>query len=171
MHLVKLNKTFRGNIIDSTGRHGQQLQLTQIKQRNYFPVFCERIFKKIIIMKSLDSARKDFDSSTRRAVRGMTSQHNNHLLMKMRARRRRHASLRHHRSGMQQQQRQAANHRERKRMQSINEAFEGLRVCIPTLPYEKRLSKVDTLRLAIGKYRYFLKRSGIAISTFVGKYF
>ena len=36
-------------------------------------------------------------------------------------------------------------------MQSINEAFEGLRVCIPTLPYEKRLSKVDTLRLAIGK--------------------
>ena len=49
------------------------------------------------------------------------------------------------------QQRQAANQRERKRMQSINEAFEGLRVCIPTLPYEKRLSKVDTLKLAIGK--------------------
>ncbi|CAB4016381.1 pancreas transcription factor 1 subunit alpha-like [Paramuricea clavata] len=40
--------------------------------------------------------------------------------------------------------------RERKRMQSINEAFEGLRHHIPTLPYEKRLSKVDTLRLAIG---------------------
>ena len=35
-------------------------------------------------------------------------------------------------------------------MQSINEAFEGLRAHIPTLPYEKRLSKVDTLRLAIG---------------------
>lgn len=35
-------------------------------------------------------------------------------------------------------------------MQSINEAFEGLRARIPTLPYEKRLSKVDTLRLAIG---------------------
>ncbi|XP_064647713.1 pancreas transcription factor 1 subunit alpha-like [Lineus longissimus] len=48
------------------------------------------------------------------------------------------------------QQRQAANLRERKRMQSINEAFEGLRAHIPTLPYEKRLSKVDTLRLAIG---------------------
>ena len=40
--------------------------------------------------------------------------------------------------------------RERKRMQSINDAFEGLRAHIPTLPYEKRLSKVDTLRLAIG---------------------
>lgn len=48
------------------------------------------------------------------------------------------------------QQRQAANQRERKRMQSINDAFEGLREHIPTLPYEKRLSKVDTLRLAIG---------------------
>ncbi|XP_076049806.1 48 related 1 [Oratosquilla oratoria] len=48
------------------------------------------------------------------------------------------------------QQRQAANMRERKRMQSINDAFEGLRAHIPTLPYEKRLSKVDTLRLAIG---------------------
>lgn len=50
----------------------------------------------------------------------------------------------------QQQQRQAANLRERRRMQSINDAFEGLRTHIPTLPYEKRLSKVDTLRLAIG---------------------
>ncbi|XP_033103207.1 pancreas transcription factor 1 subunit alpha-like [Anneissia japonica] len=50
----------------------------------------------------------------------------------------------------QHDQRQAANMRERKRMQSINDAFEGLREHIPTLPYEKRLSKVDTLRLAIG---------------------
>jgi len=48
------------------------------------------------------------------------------------------------------QQRFAANMRERKRMQSINEAFDGLRQHIPTLPYEKRLSKVDTLRLTIG---------------------
>ncbi|KAH3721626.1 hypothetical protein DPMN_064562 [Dreissena polymorpha] len=48
------------------------------------------------------------------------------------------------------QQRHAANQRERRRMQSINDAFEGLRAHIPTLPYEKRLSKVDTLRLAIG---------------------
>uniref|UniRef100_A0A8C6XSB6 Pancreas transcription factor 1 subunit alpha n=1 Tax=Naja naja TaxID=35670 RepID=A0A8C6XSB6_NAJNA len=48
------------------------------------------------------------------------------------------------------QLRQAANVRERRRMQSINNAFEGLRSHIPTLPYEKRLSKVDTLRLAIG---------------------
>ena len=51
------------------------------------------------------------------------------------------------------QQRHAANLRERKRMQSINDAFEGLRHHIPTLPYEKRLSKVDTLRLTIGQKR------------------
>ena len=50
----------------------------------------------------------------------------------------------------QMHQRHAANLRERKRMQSINDAFEGLRHHIPTLPYEKRLSKVDTLRLTIG---------------------
>ena len=46
-------------------------------------------------------------------------------------------------------QRQAANMRERKRMQSINDAFEGLRIQLPTLPYEKKISKVDTLKMAI----------------------
>ena len=32
---------------------------------------------------------------------------------------------------------------------SINSAFEELRRHVPTFPYEKRLSKIDTLRLAI----------------------
>uniref|UniRef100_A0A671VVG1 Si:dkey-34f9.3 n=1 Tax=Sparus aurata TaxID=8175 RepID=A0A671VVG1_SPAAU len=49
----------------------------------------------------------------------------------------------------QQVQRHAANIRERKRMLSINSAFEELRCHVPTFPYEKRLSKIDTLRLAI----------------------
>uniref|UniRef100_UPI00358FF4FD pancreas transcription factor 1 subunit alpha n=1 Tax=Myxine glutinosa TaxID=7769 RepID=UPI00358FF4FD len=49
-----------------------------------------------------------------------------------------------------QRLRYAANQRERRRMESINRAFQGLRSHIPTLPYERRLSKVDTLRLAIG---------------------
>ncbi|XP_067952109.1 pancreas transcription factor 1 subunit alpha-like [Watersipora subatra] len=53
-------------------------------------------------------------------------------------------------------QRNAANNRERLRMQSINEAFDGLRTHVPTLPYEKKLSKVDTLRLAI-EYIQFLR--------------
>ncbi|CAH8833564.1 unnamed protein product [Trichobilharzia szidati] len=39
--------------------------------------------------------------------------------------------------------------RERRRMFSINSAFEALRACLPTFPYEKRISKIDTLRLAI----------------------
>jgi len=44
------------------------------------------------------------------------------------------------------------NARERKRVlsaSSINAAFEELRLHVPTFPYEKRLSKIDTLRLAI----------------------
>ncbi|XP_063147728.1 T-cell acute lymphocytic leukemia protein 1 homolog isoform X2 [Candoia aspera] len=45
-------------------------------------------------------------------------------------------------------ERHAANIRERKRMLSINSAFEELRGHVPTFPYEKRLSKIDTLRLA-----------------------
>ncbi|XP_059620347.1 twist-related protein 1 [Phlebotomus argentipes] len=52
-------------------------------------------------------------------------------------------------------QRQQTNIRERKRMMrsapngSINSAFDELRIHVPTFPYEKRLSKIDTLRLAI----------------------
>lgn len=48
------------------------------------------------------------------------------------------------------EQRRAANMRERRRMQSINDAFEKLRTQLPTLPYEKKISKVDTLKMAIG---------------------
>ncbi|KAK7109203.1 hypothetical protein V1264_013288 [Littorina saxatilis] len=47
-------------------------------------------------------------------------------------------------------QRTAANMRERRRMKSINDAFETLRTCIPSsVQAERRLSKVDTLKLAI----------------------
>lgn len=46
-------------------------------------------------------------------------------------------------------QRQAANVRERKRMFGLNEAFDELRRKVPTFAYEKRLSRIDTLRLAI----------------------
>jgi len=40
------------------------------------------------------------------------------------------------------EQRDAANERERRRMRYINDAFDRLRGRVPTLPYEKRLSKV-----------------------------
>uniref|UniRef100_A0A0K0DTP1 BHLH domain-containing protein n=1 Tax=Strongyloides stercoralis TaxID=6248 RepID=A0A0K0DTP1_STRER len=47
------------------------------------------------------------------------------------------------------EEREAANVRERKRMCSINVAFMDLKNYIPTFPFEKRLSKIDTLNLAI----------------------
>lgn len=46
-------------------------------------------------------------------------------------------------------QRRAANVRERRRMFSLNEAFDELRRKVPTFAYEKRLSRIETLRLAI----------------------
>ena len=47
------------------------------------------------------------------------------------------------------QQRRAANIRERRRMVKLNTAFDRLRKRIPTFAYEKRLSRIETLRLAI----------------------
>ncbi|XP_044590750.1 protein Fer3 isoform X2 [Cotesia glomerata] len=46
-------------------------------------------------------------------------------------------------------QRRAANIRERRRMFNLNEAFDKLRKKVPTFAYEKRLSRIETLRLAI----------------------
>ena len=46
-------------------------------------------------------------------------------------------------------QRRAANIRERRRMFNLNEAFDRLRSKVPTFAYEKRLSRIETLRLAI----------------------
>lgn len=46
-------------------------------------------------------------------------------------------------------QRKAANIRERRRMFNLNEAFDVLRKTVPTFAYEKRLSRIETLRLAM----------------------
>ncbi|XP_031708104.1 transcription factor 15 [Anarrhichthys ocellatus] len=45
-------------------------------------------------------------------------------------------------------QRQAANARERDRTHSVNMAFTALRTLIPTEPVDRKLSKIETLRLA-----------------------
>ena len=45
-------------------------------------------------------------------------------------------------------QRQAANARERSRTHLVNSAFDALRVLIPTEPSDRKLSKIETLRLA-----------------------
>lgn len=50
----------------------------------------------------------------------------------------------HHR----RQKRMAANSRERKRMHTVNSAFDQLRELVPTYPSNRKLSKIDTLRLA-----------------------
>uniref|UniRef100_A0A8C2UG54 Transcription factor 15 n=1 Tax=Chinchilla lanigera TaxID=34839 RepID=A0A8C2UG54_CHILA len=42
----------------------------------------------------------------------------------------------------------AANARERDRTQSVNTAFTALRTLIPTEPVDRKLSKIETLRLA-----------------------
>ena len=41
-----------------------------------------------------------------------------------------------------------ANKRERKRMHTVNEAFDDLRDLVPTYPSNRKLSKIETLRLA-----------------------
>ena len=46
-------------------------------------------------------------------------------------------------------QRKAANIRERRRMYQLNDAFDGLRKRVPTFAYEKKLSRIDTLKLAV----------------------
>lgn len=52
-------------------------------------------------------------------------------------------------------QRKAANMRERRRMKSINDAFDSLRKCIPiTDTVDRKLSKVDTLKYALSYIRY-----------------
>jgi hypothetical protein len=50
-----------------------------------------------------------------------------------------------------QNQRQVANQRERDRTHSVNSAFSQLRHLIPTDPIDRKLSKIETLRLA-GSY-------------------
>ncbi|ESO01214.1 hypothetical protein HELRODRAFT_126756, partial [Helobdella robusta] len=56
-----------------------------------------------------------------------------------------------------QEQRRAANVRERRRMNNLNKAFDELRDKVPRFEYEKRLSRIDTLKLA-SEYIIFLNR-------------
>lgn len=51
-------------------------------------------------------------------------------------------------------QRRAANIRERRRMFNLNAAFDKLRKKVPSFAYEKRLSRIETLKLAIMYIRF-----------------
>ncbi|XP_073999152.1 heart- and neural crest derivatives-expressed protein 2-like isoform X2 [Rhodnius prolixus] len=52
--------------------------------------------------------------------------------------------------------RTTANKKERRRTQSINNAFAELRECIPNVPADTKLSKIKTLRLATSYIGYLL---------------
>ncbi|KAM6350603.1 basic helix-loop-helix transcription factor scleraxis [Podargus strigoides] len=52
------------------------------------------------------------------------------------------------RLGREPRQRHTANARERDRTNSVNTAFTALRTLIPTEPADRKLSKIETLRLA-----------------------
>lgn len=49
-----------------------------------------------------------------------------------------------------------ANRKERRRTQSINNAFAELRECIPNVPADTKLSKIKTLRLATSYIAYLM---------------
>lgn len=52
--------------------------------------------------------------------------------------------------------RNTANKKERRRTQSINNAFADLRDCIPNVPSDTKLSKIKTLRLATSYIAYLM---------------
>lgn len=66
--------------------------------------------------------------------------------------------LQHLRDGMivRPKRRNTANKKERRRTQSINNAFADLRDCIPNVPADTKLSKIKTLRLAASYIGYLM---------------
>ena len=50
-----------------------------------------------------------------------------------------------------------SNKKERRRTQSINNAFASLRDCIPNVPCDTKLSKIKTLRLATSYISYLMQ--------------
>ena len=54
-----------------------------------------------------------------------------------------------------------SNKKERRRTQSINNAFASLRDCIPNVPTDTKLSKIKTLRLATSYIDYLMQVSMI----------
>lgn len=72
-------------------------------------------------------------------------------------------SVQHHLSAIREgglvvrpKRRNTANKKERRRTQSINNAFADLRDCIPNVPVDTKLSKIKTLRLAASYIGYLM---------------
>lgn len=60
-------------------------------------------------------------------------------------------------AGLHQPQGVGSNKKERRRTQSINNAFASLRDCIPNVPCDTKLSKIKTLRLATSYIDYLMQ--------------
>ena len=58
-------------------------------------------------------------------------------------------------AGLHQPQGVGSNKKERRRTQSINNAFASLRDCIPNVPCDTKLSKIKTLRQVFISYFFF----------------
>lgn len=117
---------------------------TSGKQQNYNPTNgeenCDAFTSNVGATRRAGSC-----SSTRQAVSSTCQSMASNLGKKSQKPRRRVATL---------AQRRAANIRERRRMFNLNAAFDRLRKKVPSFAYEKRLSRIETLKLAIMYIRF-----------------
>ncbi len=70
------------------------------------------------------------------------------------------------------EQRRAANIRERRRMYQLNQSFDILRKRVPTFAYEKKLSRIETLKLAVTYIEFMsdlLKNNGEKCKDFLSE--
>ncbi|XP_068602943.1 transcription factor 15 [Brachionichthys hirsutus] len=100
------------------------------------PVATRLIYSDFTITSEDDESRSGSDGSSEQSFCGSTEK------------RRRISRQPDGESGAILKERSAANARERGRTQSVNGAFGALRTLIPTDPVDRKLSKVETLRLA-----------------------
>lgn len=100
------------------------------------PVATHLIYSDLTVTSEDDENRSESDGSSEQSYCGSTEK------------RRRISRQLEGDSGGIVKQRSAANARERGRTQSVNTAFTALRTLIPTEPVDRKLSKIETLRLA-----------------------
>ncbi|KAE8292893.1 Transcription factor 15 [Larimichthys crocea] len=100
------------------------------------PVATHLIYSDFTITSEDDENRSESDGSSEQSYCGSTEK------------RRRISHNLEDETGVTVKQRSAANARERGRTQSVNTAFTALRTLIPTEPVDRKLSKIETLRLA-----------------------
>jgi hypothetical protein len=122
---------------DNTNENRSNIDLSSLTSSSLTSFMDDFHFPQPIITSKTDYQYYSYDSNW---SDGTSSNLSMNRSGKTKPKRRRIASL---------AQRRAANVRERKRMFSLNEAFDQLREIVPIFAYEKKLSRIETLRLAI----------------------